>query len=193
MQAHCDTCRPDLIAAFIDGELEADLRVAFEQHVTECRACDNELRTQRILMCELDSVLAQPLELDVPQNFAKVVAAHAKSDMSGARSGRERRRAVTFCLLLAASSFALLGAAAGRSILVTTELLGAKVLGLSGLFAKAVYDAGAGLSVILRVAGGALMPDAFAVLVFLLLLLAVLVLTILITAYHRYPRRGIFE
>lgn len=193
MQAHRDTCRPDLIAAYIDGELEADLRVAFEQHVATCRACDDELRTQRLLMCELDSVFAQPLELDVPQNFAKVVAAHAKSDMSGARSGRERRRAVTFCLLLAASSFALLGAAAGRSILVTTELLGAKLLGLTGLLAKAVYDAAAGLSVILRVAGGALMPDAFAVLVFLLLLLAVLVLTILITAYHRYPHRGIFE
>jgi anti-sigma factor RsiW len=193
MKAHPDNCQPDLIAAYIDGELDEDLRIAFEKHVAECRSCDSELRAQRLLMCELDSALAQPLKLDVPRNFAKVVAVQAKSDLSGARSGRERLRAFTVCLLLAGSSFALLGATTGRSLLVAAELLGVKLLGLSELIGKAIYDAAAGLSVILRVAGGAFMPDAFAVLVILLLLLAVLVLTILITAYHRYPRRGLYE
>ena len=193
MQAHQETCRPDLIAAYVDGELETSQRSAFEQHIAVCPSCDSELRIQRQLMCELDSALAHPLEMDVPRDFARVVAVKAKSDMSGARSGQERKRALTFSLLLAISAFSLLGAAASGSVLAAAQLLAIKFFGVAGLLGKALYDAAAGLSVILRVAGGALLPDAFAVLVFLLLLLAVLVLTILITAYHRYPRRGLYE
>jgi anti-sigma factor RsiW len=186
-------CQPDLIAAYVDGELEAAAHSDFEQHLKSCRSCSEELRTQRRLMCELDSAFAQPLDLDVPRDFAQVVAVQAKSDMRGARSRRERRRALSFCLLLALASFALLGATAGRSVLMAVQAIGLKVVGVAGLLAKALYDAAAGLSVLLRVTSGALLPDAFAVLVLLLLLLAALVLTILISAYHRYRGRGVYE
>ena len=193
MQTHEITCRPELIASYVDGELEPAVRFAVEQHISECQLCDSELRTQRRLMCELDSAMTQPLELEVPHNFASVVAAHAKSDMRGARSRRESKRALAFCLLLSVGAFTLLGAAAGRSVLIAVQMAAVKVIGVVGLLGKALYDAAAGVSVILRVAGGAMMPDAFAVLIFLLLLLAVLLLTILITAYHRYSHRGLYE
>jgi hypothetical protein len=193
MQPHENICRPELIAAYIDGELEVAARSAFEQHVETCESCDNELRIQRQLMCEIDSAFAQPLNLKVPRDFAQVVAVQAKSDMRGARSGQERKRALSFCLLLALASFSLLGAASGRAVLLAAQVIGLKVIGIAGLLGKALYDAAVGLSVLLRVAGGALLPDAFAVLVLLLLLLAALVLTILITAYHRYSGRGIYE
>lgn len=186
-----NNCQRDLIAAYVDGELETAARSLFEEHVATCRSCSDELLIQRRLMCELDSAFSQPFPLDVPQNFAELVAVRAKSDMSGARSGQERRRAVAFSLILAAGAFALLGAAAGRSIVSAAELLTFKLVGVAGLLGKALYDAAAGLSVILRVAGGALLPDSFAVLVFLLLMLAVLLLSILIISYHRFHHRGL--
>jgi len=193
MQPHENTCRPDLIAAYVDGELETAARYAVEEHVKTCQSCDNELRIQRRLMCELDSAFAHRLELDVPRDFAQVVAVQAKSDMRGARSRQERKRALSFCLLLSLASFALLGVTAGRSLLLAGQVVGLKVIGVAGLLGKALYDAAAGLSVLLRVTSGALLPDAFAVLVLLLLLLAALLLTILISAYHRYQSRGIYE
>lgn len=194
MSAHQqDNCRPDLIVAYVDGELESAARVALEQHIVGCETCDDELRMQRRFMCELDSAFNHPVKLDVPENFAQVVAVHAQSDMRGARSGKERWRALAMCLLLALGGFALVGAAAGRSVLITAQLLAIRMIDVAGLLGKALYDAAAGLSVVLRVAGGALLPDAFAVLILLLLVLAVLLLTILIAAYHRYPNRGLYE
>jgi hypothetical protein len=129
----------------------------------------------------------------VPRDFARIVAAHAESDMSGARSGAEHKRALRFCLILALASFALLGVAASKSMFFNGQVLIIKVLGVVGLIGKALYDAGVGLTVVLRVAGRALLPDAFSVLILLILLLAVLVLSLLIASYHRYHYRRLYE
>ena len=66
-------------------------------------------------MCELDAVMAQGMDLEVPANFSRVVAARAEIDMSGVRSFAERRKALSFCLILALLAFALLSASARDS------------------------------------------------------------------------------
>lgn len=186
-------CHPELIAAYVDGDLETAARSALENHIHGCSSCANELRMQRLFMCELDVAFAEQPQLEMPRDFARIVAVQAESDMSGARSGTEHKKALHFCLILAALSFTLLGSAAGRSLLTSGQHIAGRILGVAGLLGKTLYDAGSGFSVVMRVAGGVLSPDAFAVLVFLVLLLAVLVLSILIAGYHRYPRRGLFE
>ncbi|HEY7785156.1 MAG TPA: zf-HC2 domain-containing protein [Pyrinomonadaceae bacterium] len=188
-----DNCPTDLIAAYIDGDLDQVRRVAFEEHLSECKICENELRMQRSFMCELDAALDATPHLAVPQDFARIVAAHAESDMSGARSGAEHRIALRLCLVLAFVSFALLGFATSKSILSSAQLIATKIVGVVTVLGKALYDAGVGVTVIVRVVSNALLPDAFSVLVLLLLVLGILLLSLLISSYHRYHRRGLYE
>jgi hypothetical protein len=188
-----DYCPTDLIAAYIDGDLEPDARNSFEQHLSDCPACAGELQSQRLFMCELDSALAGASDMPMPRDFARIVAAHAESDMSGARTGAEHKRALRFCVILALASFALLGVAASKAVIRSLEVVATKFFGIVGLLGKAAYDAGVGLAVILRVAGRALLSDTFSVLGLLILLLAVLLLSLLISSYHRYHRRRLYE
>ncbi|HLA12432.1 MAG TPA: zf-HC2 domain-containing protein [Pyrinomonadaceae bacterium] len=183
----------ELIVPYLEGELDAISVSLLEEHLKECSECRGEVQLQRLLLCELDAAFSGPPKLEVPEDFARIVAAQAESDMSGARTGTERNRALQFSVLLGLSSFALIGITASKSLFAAGQIFSAKVLFVAGLLGRALYDAGAGLAVILRVAGGVLLPDAFSVLVLLLLLLAVMLLTILISAYHRYPRRGLSE
>lgn len=193
MNVQEDKCHLELIAAYVDGDLDSVARDAVERHLGQCVSCAAELRLQRLFMCELDAAFAGTPTVEVPHDFARVVAVQAESDMSGARTGTEGKRALRLCLVLAVASFAMLGLAATESAVSNGQVLGQKLFGLAGLIGRAVYDAGLGFSVMLRVAGGLISPDAFSVLVLLLLLLGILLLLILISGYHRYFRRGLYE
>jgi hypothetical protein len=96
-------------------------------------------------------------------------------------------------LVLAFVSFALLGFATSKSILSSAQLIATKIVGVVTVLGKALYDAGVGVTVIVRVVSNALLPDAFSVLVLLLLVLGILLLSLLISSYHRYHRRGLYE
>ncbi len=193
MQVSQDNCRPELIAAYIDGDLEPAAYDQLELHLGECASCTDELRLQRLFVCELDSAFSPTDELPVPHDFARIVAANAESDMSGARTAKEHRLALRLCLMLALASFALLGMASSKAVLFSGKLIVTKFFGIAGLLGRALYDAGVGFTVVLRMAAGAIISDAFSVLVFLVLLLALLLLSLLITSYHRYHRRGLYE
>ena len=73
------TCERDLFAAYVDGELDAELTVLFEQHLDSCDDCCAELRAHRMFVCELDAALNEPMEIPVPVDFSKRVAARATS------------------------------------------------------------------------------------------------------------------
>ena len=188
-----DNCRTELIAAYIDGDLDLAAEESLEQHLNECATCADELRLQKMFVHELDSALSEGDELPVPRDFARVVAANAESDMRGARSSREHRLALRFCAILSLASFALLGVASSKAVIQSGKLIANNIFGLVGVLAKALYDAGVGFTVIVRVAAGAIVSDAFSVLVFLVFLLALLLLLLLISSYHRYHRRGLYE
>ena len=178
-------CESTLIAAYVDGELDEDLELRFEEHLQKCEPCRVELRLHRLFVCELDSTLTQP-EMPVPRDFSRIIAARATSDMRGVRTRAEHRKALGICMILALIGFALLGAAARETVFLIAEKFIATVAGLAGFAASTVYDAVAGVAVVFRVLSrkiivesGSLVPLAG------LLAVAILLLSRMLSNYHR--------
>jgi anti-sigma factor RsiW len=180
-------CESENIAAYIDGDLEPGLRSDLEEHIKHCAQCASELQAQRLFMCELDSALASPFDLAVPANFAQVVAVNAESDMSGVRDRVEHARALRFCIILALTAFALLGVASSKAVILNLRSVFDKAFGVLGFFAKTVFDAAAGLTVISRVLSRGLIADSWlaGLAGLLFVILAIALLTLLISRYHR--------
>jgi putative zinc finger protein len=187
MSARPYNCESAKIAAFIDGELGPAEHLFVAEHIEQCSGCTAELQNQRQFMCELDSAFSGSFDLPVPPNFAEVVAVRAESDMRGVRDRTEHRKALLFCAMLALSAFALLGASTSESVIRNVQSILNKVLGILELFGKAIYDAAAGFTVILRVLSGGVIFDSrlagFTTLIFVAL--AIGLLSLLIARYHR--------
>jgi predicted anti-sigma-YlaC factor YlaD len=180
-------CHSEQIAAYLDGELDGDSSFRLEEHIKECSRCTAELTEQRRLLCAFDSALGQSGELPLPRNFARIVAAHAESDMRGVREHAEHKRALRYCALLAVASFALLGAASSNLVFGVGRALVHRVSGVFDLVWTTAYDAVAGMAVISRVVSKGFIPQSHLVgfVAFLLLALAVVLLSRLIANYHR--------
>ena len=179
-------CERNLFAAYVDGELDTDLTLLFEDHLESCAECRAELRAHRLFVCELDAAMLESAEIPVPDDFSRMVAARAASDMRGVRTRSENRKALTICAVLAFVGFALLGAAARNSVFMVAERFVATVFGLVSFVATTAYDAVAGFAVVFRVLSkkviiesGSLGP------LVVVLALAILILSRLISNYHR--------
>ena len=179
-------CETNLIAAYVDGELEAGATLLFEDHLQRCPPCRAELRAHRLFVCELDAALTDSAEIPVPPDFSRMIAARASSDMSGVRTLSENRKALSICIILALGGFALLGARTSGAIFVVLEKLVRTSLGVVSFLATAAYDTVAGLAVIFRVLSRKLIVETGSLgPVLVLLALAVLILSRLISNYHR--------
>ncbi|HSS18969.1 MAG TPA: zf-HC2 domain-containing protein [Pyrinomonadaceae bacterium] len=180
-------CETDNIAAYVDGDLDPALRSNLEDHLKECAHCAAELQTQRMFMCELDSVLANPLNLEVPENFAQLVAVRAESDMRGVRDRAEHARALRFCIILGLAAFALLGVASSKAIVLNARSFASKLFGVLSFFGEAVFNIATGFSVITRVVSRTLITDSrlAGISGLLFVILAVGFLSRLIARYHR--------
>jgi hypothetical protein len=187
MTSQNNICESDQIAAFVDDELEPARRLAFEQHVRVCDSCAEGLRAQRTFMRELDSALAGRFDLEVPSDFARVVAVHAENDMRGVRDRAEHRKALRYCIILGLVAFALLGVASSRAVLASIQSFFKAIFGIISLFGKTIYDAIAGFSVLARVFRRSLVGDAGLadLMALLLFAFAIGLLTLLISRYHR--------
>jgi anti-sigma factor RsiW len=179
-------CQKNLIAAYVDGELSDVANAIFEQHVEECPGCRAELRAHRVFVCELDAALTGKVELPVPDDFSKVIAIRARSDMRGVRSRSEHRKAIAICLVLALTGFGLLGATAREDVLALAGRSITGVISIGSFVSQLVYDAVSGLVVISRVLGHKIVVSSGSAGVLLLVLaVAVFVLSRLISEYHR--------
>ncbi len=179
-------CERNLSAAYVDGELDADLTRLFEDHFENCADCRSELRAQRLFVCELDAAMNESAEIPVPVDFSRMVAARAASDMSGVRTSSEHRKALTICLVLALAGFALLGATARDAVFMLARKFVVTAFGLLGFVATAVYDVVAGFAVIFRVLSRKLIIESGSVAPLLVLLaVAVLILSRLLANYRR--------
>ncbi len=181
-------CAGEEIVAYLDGELDARALARFERHVGGCESCASALAAERQLFRELDSALSAEPQLEMPKNFAQVVAARAQADMSGVRGPAERRRALRLCGVLAAAAFALTGGAAlTEGVFAPLRAVWKFCAAVAGFLGHALYDAGAGFAVISRGVGGRVLfgSRGAGALVLLLLVLALLMLRRLITGYHR--------
>jgi len=180
-------CETEKIAAFIDGDLDSAELATLEEHIKQCSRCTSELQAQRLFMCELDSALASKFELEVPPNFARVVAVHAESDMRGVRDRKEHTKALRFCIILALAAFALLGVASSKAVVLSVRSVAGKVFGVVGIFGRTAFDAAAGFTVVSRVVSRGLISDSrlAGLAGLLLIVLAIAVLSLLISRYHR--------
>ena len=180
-------CQLEDVAAYLDGELAGVALETFEAHLKTCPDCATELRVQRQLLCTLDFALNDSRSFELPHNFTRVVAAHAENDLSGVRKKSERRRAVQLCAILALVSFALLGAAS-RTLVFDPVRSFLRVTGsLLSFLWQTVYDAGAGLAVIVRVVGRAMVfgPHGLGLFLALAFIISISLLPLLIARYHR--------
>ena len=179
-------CERNLIAAYVDGELEADFTSLFEDHLESCAPCRAELRAHRLFVCELDAALTETGEIPVPAEFSRMVAARASSDMRGVRTRSENRKALGICLILALGGFALIGATARDAIFMFAEKFVSTFFGVIGFISTAVYDTVAGLAVIFRVLSRKIIIESGSLgPVLVLLAVAILILSRMIHNYHR--------
>lgn len=179
-------CERDLFAAYVDGELDAGLTVLFEQHLESCEPCRAELRAHRMFVCELDAALTDSVEIPVPVGFSQMVAARATADMRGVRTRSEHRKALSICLALALAGFALVGAAARDALFAVGESFISTSLSIGGFLSGVVYDAGAAVAVIFGVLSRKLIVETGSMVPLLVLLaFAILILSRLISSYHR--------
>ena len=179
-------CDQNLAGAYVDGELDADLTARFEDHLESCADCRFELRAHRLFICELDAAMTSSSEIPVPRDFSRIIAMRATTDMRGVRTRSENRKALTICIILALGGSALLGVTALDSVFQIAQKFVTTVFGLAAFVATAVYDTAAGLVVIFRVVSrkfiietGSLWP------MLILLAFGVLILSRLISQYHR--------
>lgn len=179
-------CQKNLIAAYIDGELEENVTLLFEEHLEDCAPCRAELRAHRLFVCELDAALTDSGDIPVPVEFSRMVAARASSDMRGVRTRSEHRKALSICVILALAGFALLGATARDAIFLIAEKFVTTLLSVAGFVSTLVYDTVFGLAVISRVLSRKIIIESGSLGPLLVLLaFAILVLSRLISNYHR--------
>lgn len=180
-------CETEILAAYIDGELDPAARSNLEEHLKQCADCASELKAQQLFMCELDFALAGPFEHAVPANFAQVVAVNAASDMRGVRDRTEHARALRFCIILGLGAFAFLGVASSKAVFLSARLVIDKAFGVLGFLATSIFDGAAGFTIISRVVSRGLIADSrLAGLAGLFVVaFAIVILSLLISHYHR--------
>jgi anti-sigma factor RsiW len=179
-------CERDLIAAYVDGELDENLTMLFEDHLESCASCRAELRAHRLFVCELDAALTDSGAIPVPAEFSRMVAARASTDMRGVRTRSEHRKALGISIILALGAFALLGATARDSVFRVAGKFVATCFSVASFVSTAVYETIAGLAVIFRVLSRKVIVESGSLgPVLVLLAVAILVLSRLISHYHR--------
>jgi len=179
-------CDQNLIPAYIDGDLDDAVQSLFEAHIECCADCRDELRVHQQFICALDSVFINDAEVSVPADFSRIVAARAVSDMSGVRTAAENRKALLICLILAITGFGLIGATTRQMSFSLLRGLVAKVFGVVEFAWSTLYDSVVSVAVVSRVICRKFIVETGNLgLVFVLFAFSVLLLSRLISNYHR--------
>jgi anti-sigma factor RsiW len=144
------TCPRAEIAAYIDCELAPRDELVLEQHLAVCEICRAELNEQKTLLCALDFALEDKTsEIEIPENFAKVVATRAESNVSGLRNREERGRAVFLCASLFFIVLVGLGAET-KKVFAASGVVFDQFVAIATFAGHLTYDVAFGIVVILR-------------------------------------------
>lgn len=155
---HCEvTC--DDIAGYLDSELSAKRELALETHFAECALCREELNLQKQLLRGLDDDFKAGADIQLPPDFAKVVAANAESTVAGLRRPRERFNALFICGGLGLFVLLSFGVGAG------TSLFFEQVTAVASFAGHFFYEIFIGIVVILRTAASHFRADVVSVFV----------------------------
>jgi anti-sigma factor RsiW len=146
-------CQRFEIAAYIDGELSPPEELKLESHVAECKDCLAELNLQKQMLSVLDFGLEDKAEIELPKNFAKVVAVRAESTVSGLRSKEERFRALFLCVFLFLIILIGLGTET-ETVFAALGKFGEQLIALIGFAGNLAFDLAVGTTIILRSLSG---------------------------------------
>ncbi len=146
---HQTSCPRREIASYLDGELTPREELDLELHLTVCATCTEEFNEQKKLLCVLDFALEGKKEIELPENFTKVVVANAESKVNGLRCPRERSRALFVCAALFLMFIFGLGAETTKTV-ETFGTLAEQFLAVGGFFVHLVHDITIAATVILR-------------------------------------------
>ena len=147
--ANNQTCPRTEIAAYIDGELSPRAELDLEMHFAACPTCLAELNEQKKLLCALDFALEDKEEIELPENFTRVVVANAESHVQGLRCPRERNRALFVCAALFLVVILGLGAETSKTF-ETFGTLTEQFLAVGGFFVHLIHDITIAATVIFR-------------------------------------------
>ena len=179
------SCDDNMIAAYVDGELDPANRISVELHLEGCMECRAELRAHQLFLCELDSTLTQS-EVTIPKDFSRKVAARATSDLRGIRSASENKKALAFCLILAVAALGLLSDASRTTALNGSRQLVRSVIAIVSMLLTTLFDMVASVVIISRVLSRKLVVESNSLgLLLVLFALAILLLSRMIVSYHR--------
>lgn len=143
-------CSREQIIAYLDGELAPREELTLEKHLAGCENCRAELNAQKRLFSALDSAFDARAEIELPKDFARVVATRAETSVKGLRSKNERFRALFFCALLFLTVVAGLGAETA-SVFDSFGKFGEQSLAVLNFTGHLAYHFIFGLTVVLRV------------------------------------------
>jgi anti-sigma factor RsiW len=146
-------CPRSEISAYLDGELAPGEELALEAHVAFCTGCLAELNMQKQLLAALDSGLEKQTEIELPENFARVVAVRAESGVTGLRSREERFRALFLSVLLLLIVLIGLGAETGH-VFTALSKIGEHSIIVVRFVGHLIFDLAIGTTIILRSLSG---------------------------------------
>ena len=180
------SCPREEIAAYIDGEINPREELELEMHFAVCKPCTEELNSQKKLLCALDSFCLNEREIELPENFTKVIVTTAESNVSGLRRPQERRNALFICSALFLLVLLGLGGETD-AVLGTFGKFAEQFVAVIGFVAHLVYDIAFGITVILRSLSSQFVFDSAVSFGFVAVffLISVLTLSRLVIKYNR--------
>ncbi|MDM7923843.1 MAG: hypothetical protein QUS14_16230, partial [Pyrinomonadaceae bacterium] len=127
---------------------EADER-SLNEHVSDCSECAAELTFQKQLMNALEAGLGSEEEIELPENFTKVIIAASENDVGRLRRRSEISNAV---MIIGAALIGLAGLAflSGSVTFGSVALLFEKLAAVTVAAAHLIYSFAVGIAVILR-------------------------------------------
>jgi hypothetical protein len=143
------SCPREEIAAYVDGEIGSREELKLEMHFAVCKPCTEELNSQKKLLCALDSFCLNEREIELPENFTKIIVTTAESNVSGLRRPQERRKALFICSALFLLVLLGLGGEID-SVFGTFGKFAEQFAAVISFVAHLIYDIAYGFTVILR-------------------------------------------
>lgn len=144
-----ESCPHGEIAVYLDGELSPSAEITLERHFAECKTCLAELNLQKKMLSALDFAFDNKAEIELPKNFAKVVATTAESNVSGLRSKKERSLALFLCAVMFLMVLVGLGAETEKVFAVFGGFAEQSIVVLGFIF-HLIYGFAVGISIILK-------------------------------------------
>lgn len=144
------SCCRESIFAYLDGELSPGEEMEIELHFAECKRCAEDINAQKKVSNSLEIILEDELKnIELPENFTKIVTAKAESNVSGLRQRKEIPRA----FLISAALLFLVTIGLGAkvdSIGNTFTRIAEQFSAVLGFVLHFVYDLAIGISVVGR-------------------------------------------